>query len=221
MKQPGHAILILLLAGMLNILLPAMVAAEPLAQIGTSVLQTTFPIVVAQPTMMVAPQPTIMVAPQPAMMVAAPTMMVSTPMMVTAPLTVQYVATSMAYPTILMPPRPVMIYTGPTYYAPQQQAQNIPVPVVKDQTEERFTILVGSYRSVDTAAKIAQKLAPTGHPFYQKGVAIKSKTFTRLYSGPFANRADAEKAAKQIEAILGKMKDGIDLSDAIIPYKPT
>lgn len=116
-------------------------------------------------------------------------------------------------PIVVYPPlAPTIIHQPPVVAL--QQVQFIGDP------GSRSAILIGSYRSPQTAAKIAAKLSQSGFPFYQKEAKIKDKVFTRLYAGPFASRSEAEEAARKLSAILGKMKDGVDLAEAVVPYKP-
>ncbi len=82
--------------------------------------------------------------------------------------------------------------------------QPVPVPVPEAATpaEVRLVVQVGAFSAdTDRAKEVRQKLERAGFKTYTQVVDTKDGKRIRVRVGPFANRAEAEKAAEKIKAL--------------------
>lgn len=71
----------------------------------------------------------------------------------------------------------------------------------KSAAAARTVVQVGAYGEVAKAREVRQKLEKAGFKTYTQVVETKEGTRTRVRVGPFASRAEAEKAAAKIKSL--------------------
>ncbi|MDD2546477.1 MAG: SPOR domain-containing protein [Burkholderiaceae bacterium] len=76
--------------------------------------------------------------------------------------------------------------------------------------DERFIVQVGAFADAEKAREARGKLERAGLKTYTQVVETKDGKRTRVRVGPFANRAEADKAAARVK--------GLDLSAAVQPF---
>lgn len=74
--------------------------------------------------------------------------------------------------------------------------------------DERFIVQVGAFADADKAKEVRLKLERAGLKTYTQVVEAKDGKRTRVRVGPYANRAEADKAAARIK--------GLDLSASVL-----
>lgn len=82
-------------------------------------------------------------------------------------------------------------------------------PAAPDRTDdERFIVQVGAFADADKAKEVRLKLERAGLKTYTQVVDVKDGKRTRVRVGPYASRAEADKAAARIK--------GLDLSASVL-----
>lgn len=82
-------------------------------------------------------------------------------------------------------------------------------PATPDRTDdERFIVQVGAFADADKAKEVRLKLERAGLKTYTQVVDAKDGKRTRVRVGPYASRAEADKAAARIK--------GLDLSASVL-----
>jgi DedD protein len=87
---------------------------------------------------------------------------------------------------------------------PTASATHTAAPAVatsKSDEEGRFIVQVGAFADGDKAREVRSKLEHAGVKTYTQAVDTKDGKRTRVRAGPFANRAEADKAAGRIKAL--------------------
>ncbi|MBF0194447.1 MAG: SPOR domain-containing protein [Magnetococcales bacterium] len=74
----------------------------------------------------------------------------------------------------------------------------------KSKKLDKYAIRVGSFQNVgiDSSGNLLRKIAALGGVGFQQGVKVKGKTYWRVYSGPFANLQQVNKAKDTLEKNL-------------------
>jgi DedD protein len=75
------------------------------------------------------------------------------------------------------------------------------VKAVAAETDARVVVQVGAFADVDKAREVRAKLERAGLKTYAQVADTKEGKRTRIRVGPFASRADAEKAAAKIKSL--------------------
>jgi DedD protein len=75
------------------------------------------------------------------------------------------------------------------------------VKAVAAETDARVVVQVGAFADVDKAREVRAKLERAGLKTYAQVANTKDGKRTRVRVGPFATRADAEKAAAKIKSL--------------------
>jgi DedD protein len=97
---------------------------------------------------------------------------------------------------------------------PEDTARAKPVPETKAPAvperadDERFIVQVGAFADADKAKEVRSKLERAGLKTYTQVVDVKDGKRTRVRVGPYASRAEADKAAARIK--------GLDLSASVL-----
>ncbi|MDO8248812.1 MAG: SPOR domain-containing protein [Rhodoferax sp.] len=76
-----------------------------------------------------------------------------------------------------------------------------PAKAVVAETDARVVVQVGAFADVDKAREVRAKLERAGLKTYAQVADTKDGKRTRIRVGPFATRADAEKAAAKIKSL--------------------
>lgn len=76
-----------------------------------------------------------------------------------------------------------------------------PAKAVAAETDARVVVQVGAFADVDKAREVRAKLERAGLKTYAQVADTKDGKRTRIRVGPFATRADAEKAAAKIKSL--------------------
>ena len=76
-----------------------------------------------------------------------------------------------------------------------------PAPAAAAAEENRFIVQVGAFADADKAREVRNKVERAGLKTYTQVVDTKDGKRTRVRVGPFANRAEADKAAARIKAL--------------------
>ncbi|MDO8720400.1 MAG: SPOR domain-containing protein [Polaromonas sp.] len=76
-----------------------------------------------------------------------------------------------------------------------------PAKAVVAETDARVVVQVGAFADVDKAREVRAKLERAGLKTYAQVADTKDGKRTRVRVGPFASRADAEKAAAKIKSL--------------------
>ena len=93
--------------------------------------------------------------------------------------------------------------------ARSKSAAEVRPPAAPDRTDdERFIVQVGAFADADKAKEVRLKLERAGLKTYTQVVDAKDGKRTRVRVGPYASRAEAEKAAARIK--------GLDLSASVL-----
>jgi len=80
-------------------------------------------------------------------------------------------------------------------------ATPLPAKAAGAETEGRMVVQVGAFADVDKAREVRAKLERAGLKTYAQVAETKDGKRTRVRVGPFASRADAEKAAAKIKSL--------------------
>lgn len=75
------------------------------------------------------------------------------------------------------------------------------VSAVAEAQDDRFIVQVGAFADADKAREVRSKVERTGMKTYTQVVDTKDGKRTRVRVGPFANRAEADKAADRIKGL--------------------
>ena len=93
--------------------------------------------------------------------------------------------------------------------ARSKPAAEVRPPAAPDRTDdERFIVQVGAFADADKAKEVRLKLERAGLKTYTQVVDAKDGKRTRVRVGPYASRAEADKAAARIK--------GLDLSASVL-----
>lgn len=77
--------------------------------------------------------------------------------------------------------------------------ESTPAPTASRSDEGRFIVQVGAFSDEAKVREIKQKLEAAGLKTYTQVVQTSAGRATRVRVGPFANRADADKAAERVK----------------------
>ena len=81
------------------------------------------------------------------------------------------------------------------------QSAATPKPAGVDAADQRLVVQVGAFADADKAKEVRQKLEKAGLKTYTQVAQTKDGERTRVRVGPFASKADAEKAASKIKSL--------------------
>ena len=81
------------------------------------------------------------------------------------------------------------------------QSAAAPKPAAADAADQRLVVQVGAFADADKAKEVRQKLEKAGLKTYTQVAQTKDGERTRVRVGPFASKADAEKAASKIKSL--------------------
>ena len=81
------------------------------------------------------------------------------------------------------------------------QSATAPKPAAADAADQRLVVQVGAFADADKAKEVRQKLEKAGLKTYTQVAQTKDGERTRVRVGPFASKADAEKAASKIKSL--------------------
>ncbi|THJ31481.1 SPOR domain-containing protein, partial [Lampropedia aestuarii] len=77
--------------------------------------------------------------------------------------------------------------------------ETTPAPTASRSDEGRFIVQVGAFSDEAKVREIKQKLESVGLKTYTQVVQTSAGRATRVRVGPFANRADADRAAERVK----------------------
>lgn len=85
--------------------------------------------------------------------------------------------------------------------APKEQAKTEPAKTAAAATDDRYIVQVGAFADVAKAREVRLKVERAGMKTYTHVVETKEGRRIRVRVGPFANKAEADKAAEKIKKL--------------------
>ncbi|MDP1655121.1 MAG: SPOR domain-containing protein [Hylemonella sp.] len=85
--------------------------------------------------------------------------------------------------------------------APKEQAKTEPAKTAAAATDDRYIVQVGAFADVTKAREVRLKVERAGMKTYTHVVETKEGRRIRVRVGPFANKAEADKAAEKIKKL--------------------